>query len=95
MEITRKFFPDTIPDNEETYFQLVSGMIESVDELSTLQILKLKDRYSFRLSPSHPKYNQLLLKELLKLHNLYSIHVDISKSIKTSGTINFQIGFVE
>lgn len=95
MEVVRKYFPEVLPDNEEVYFQLVIGLIESVDELSVLQITKLKDRYSFRLSPSLPQYNELLLKEILKLHNLYNIHLDISKSIKTLNTINFTIGFVE
>lgn len=95
MEVVRKYFDSILPDNEELYLQLVVGILESVDELSTLQITKLKDRYTFRLSPSAPKYNQLLLKELLKLSNLYHIHLDISKSIKTSNTINFSIGFVE
>jgi len=95
MEIVRKFFPENIPDNEEIYFQHLRGVLEAIDELSILQISKLKDRYHFRLSASLPMYNSMLLKQILKLHNLYNIKLDISKSIKTSSVITFQIGFAE
>lgn len=91
MQIIRKFFPDAIPDNEEVYFAYLKGILESVDELSSLQITKLPDGYHFRLSPSSPSYSSLLLKEILNIHNLFHIHLDISKSIKTSGTISFTI----
>lgn len=91
MQVSRKYFPEILPDNEEVYFQHLIGVVESVDELSTLQISKLKDSYHFRLAPSTPKYNQMLLEELLKLHNVYHLKLDISKSIKSSGTIVFQI----
>lgn len=91
MQVSRKYFPEILPDNEEVYFQHLIGVVESVDELSTLQISKLKDSYHFRLAPSTPKYNQILLEELLKLHNIFHLKLDISKSIKSSGTIVFQI----
>lgn len=91
MQVSRKYFPEILPDNEEVYFQHLIGVVESVDELSTLQISKLKDSYHFRLAPSTPKYNQMLLEELLKLHNVFHLKLDISKSIKSSGTIVFQI----
>lgn len=91
MQVSRKYFPEILPDNEEVYFQHLIGVVESVDELSTLQISKLKDKYHFRLAPSTPKYNQMLLEELLKLHNVFHLKLDISKSIKSSGTIVFQI----
>lgn len=91
MQVSRKYFPEILPDNEEVYFQHLIGVVESVDELSTLQISKLKESYHFRLAPSTPKYNQMLLEELLKLHNIFHLKLDISKSIKSSGTIVFQI----
>jgi hypothetical protein len=91
MQVSRKYFPEILPDNEEVYFQHLIGVVESVDELSTLQISKLKESYHFRLAPSTPKYNQMLLEELLKLHNVFNLKLDISKSIKSSGTIVFQI----
>ncbi len=49
------------------------------------------DSYTFRLVPSLPKYNNMLLEEILKFHNLFQIKLDLSKSIKASATISFQI----
>lgn len=91
MQISRKFFPKILPDNEEIYFEHLQGLIDSVDELSTLQITKLPSSYNFRLAPSLPKYNQMLLKEILKFHNMFGIQLNLSKSIKSSGTLNFEI----
>lgn len=91
MIIQRKFFPDVIPDNDEIYLAHLQGVIESIDELSSLKVTKLSEGYSFRLAPSLPKYNNMLIKEILKLHNLYNIHLDMGKSIKTSATITFKI----
>lgn len=91
MEVNRKHFPSILPDNEENYLSMLTGVIESVDELSMLQITKLKDSYQFRLSPSTPQYNNPLIEELLKFHNMFKIHIDMSKSIKTSGVLSFQI----
>ncbi len=81
-----------LPDNEETYLFLLSGVLESVDELSSLEIKKLPNAYSFRIAPSIPSYTNLLLEEILKLNNKFHIHLDLSKSIKSSGgTIYFEI----
>lgn len=91
MQVKRKHFPEIIEDNEEMYFAVLHGVIDSVDELSSLQITKLKDGYSFRLSPSLPKYNNLLIEEIIKLNNVFGIHLDMSKSIKSSGTLVFKI----
>jgi len=91
MEINRKFFPAVIPDNESAYFAHLEGIIDSIDELSSLEITKKPKAYHFRLAPSLPKYNEMLLQELLKFHNLLNIHLELSKSIKSSGTIVFEI----
>lgn len=91
MEIYKRFFPEVIRDNEETYFAHLQGLIESIDELSKLEITRNPGSYHFRLVPSLPKYNELLLKELLKLHNLFKIQLNLSKSIKASATIVFEI----
>jgi hypothetical protein len=91
MEIHKKFFPEVVPDNEIVYLGHLEGVICSVDEFATLEITKNPESYVFRLVPSLPKYNNLLLEEILKLHNLLQIHLNLSKSIKTSSTINFQI----
>ena len=78
-------------DNELAYFAHLEGIIDSVDELSTLEITKNPRSYHFRLAASLPKYNEMLLQEILKLHNLFQIKLDLSKSIKSSATITFEI----
>jgi hypothetical protein len=81
-----------IPDNEELYLTLLSGVLESVDELCSLEVKRLPKAYNFRIAPSTPQYTNLLLEEILKLNNRFHIHLDLSKSIKSSGgTISFEI----
>lgn len=91
MQINKKFFPEVMQDNEIAYFAHLEGIISSVDELSTLEITKNPNAYHFRLAPSLPKYNELLLEELLKFHNMFQIRLSLSKSIKSSATITFEI----
>jgi len=91
MQINKKFFPEVLPDNEMVYFAHLQGLIDSVDELSSLEITKKPNAYHFRLAPSLPKYNEMLLQELLKFHNMFKIHLNLSKSIKSSATIVFEI----
>ena len=91
MQINKKFFPEVMQDNELAYFRHLNGIIDSVDELSTLEITRNPNSYHFRLAPSVPRYNDMLLEELLKFHNLLHIHLDLSKSIKSSATIVFDI----
>jgi hypothetical protein len=91
MEINKRHFPKIILDNDQVYLSHLEGVINSVDELSSLEITKNTNSYHFRLAPSLPKYIPTLLEELLKFHNLYGIRLDLSKSIKTSATINFNI----
>ena len=78
-------------DNEIAYFAHLEGIISSVDELSILEVTKNPSSYHFRLAASLPKYNNMLLEEKLKLHNLFKIRLDLSKSIKSSATIVFEI----
>jgi hypothetical protein len=91
MQINKRFFPEILKDNETAYFAHLVAIIESVDELSCLEITKNPNTYHFRLVPSVPRYNDMLLEELFKFHNLFNIKMDLSKSIKTSGTIVFDI----
>ena len=91
MTVSKRFFPEVMPDNETAYFAHLEGVINSVDELSTLEITKNPHSYHFRLAPSLPKYNELLLEEILKLHNIFKIKLNLSKSIKASATIVFEI----
>lgn len=91
MQISRRFFPKVLPDNELAYFAHLEGVISSIDELSTLEIIKGPSSYKFRLAPSIPAYNPMLLEEILKLHNMFQIRLNMSKSIKASATIVFEI----
>ena len=91
MQISKKHFPQVMQDNELAYFAHLEGIISSVDELSTLEITRNPGSYHFRLAPSIPAYNNMLLEELLKFHNILQIHLDLSKSIKSSAAIVFDI----
>jgi hypothetical protein len=91
MQINKKFFPEVMQDNEIAYFAHLEGIISSVDELSTLEITKAPNSYHFRLAPSVPMYNDMLLQEILKFHNMFKIRLSLSKSIKSSATIVFEI----
>jgi hypothetical protein len=91
MEISKKFFTDILLDNDQIYFDYLYGVIESVDELASLEISKYPEAYHFRLIPSLSKYTNMLIKEIVKMHNLFSIHIEMSKSIKSSGSIIFKI----
>lgn len=78
-------------DNDIIYLAHLEGIICSVDELSTLEVIKTPSSYRFRLAPSLPKYVPMLLEEILKFHNIFRIKLDLSKSIKSSNTIVFEI----
>ena len=91
MEVVRKGFPKIILDNDEVFLSHLEGIISSVDELCSLQIEKTSSSYKIRIAPSVPIYTELLLKEIINFHNLFNIKLDISKSIKTSGVIFFEI----
>jgi hypothetical protein len=81
-EIHRKGFIQLLSDNDEVFLSHISAIIESVDEYAAMEITKAPDAFHFRLVASLPKYNKMLLEEILKLHNMF---------IKTSVTINFAI----
>ena len=91
MQILRKYFPEILSDNDAQFFKKFEEMIESVDDLSAVQIIKNSNSYHFRIAPSHPKYRNLIFEEVLNFHNLFGIRLNISKSIKTTGTISFEI----
>lgn len=91
MYIIKKYFPEVMADNEVVYFNHLFGVIESVDELCSMEITKKPEAYHFRIATSLPKYNEMLLQEILKLHNMFNIRLNLSKSIKSSATIVFDI----
>ena len=90
MEIQRRFFPKLMNDNDETYFAHLEGIICSVDEHSSMMITKQKESYHFRIATSLPKYNNMLIDELINFHNVFDMRLIFSKSMKTSGTIAFK-----
>lgn len=91
MEINRKHFPKVMQDNDEVFLAHLEGVISSVDELCSLEITKNNDSYRFRIAASLPKYNNMLIEEILKFCNLFQIRLDMGKSIKTSSVITFEI----
>ena len=78
-------------DNDEIFLAHFEGIVNSVDELCSLEITKLSESYRFRIATSHPMYNNMLIEEILKFCNMFKIRVDMSKSIKTSSVITFEI----
>ena len=95
MTISKRFFPEVMPDNELAYFAHLQGLIDSIDELSSMEITKNPHSYHFRIAPSVPMYTQMLLEELLKFHNMFGIKLQLSKSIKSSSTITFEINLAD
>ena len=91
MQVNRKFFPKLMQDNDETFIASLLGIIESVDELCSVEITKKPVSYHFRIAASVPKYNNMLIEEILKFCNMFQLRVDMSKSIKTSSIITFEI----
>ena len=91
MQIEKKFFPKIMTDNDEIYFSHLEGIIDSVDELSSMEVVKHPNHYSFRIAPSLPRYTNMLIEELFKFHNLFQIKLNMSKSIKTNAIISFEI----
>ena len=82
---------DTLPENELTYLNYLRAALDSTDELSTVEVYKNPYTYSFRIACSNPRYSQIVLSQLLDFHNLFNIKLDISKSIRNTSTINFEI----
>jgi hypothetical protein len=95
MEVSKRCFPKIMLDNESAYFGNLLAVIESVDELSCVEITRTTHSYFCRVAPSIPKYAQSILHEILKLNTIYGIQLDLSKSIRTSSTISFNIELPE
>jgi hypothetical protein len=91
MIVEKKFFPKVMSDNDEIYFSHLEGVLESVDELATMSIIKQPKGYLFRIAPSLPKYTNSIIEELFKFHNQFKIKLNMSKSIKTNAVISFDI----
>ena len=70
MQVNRRFFPNKMQDNDETFIASLLGIIESVDELCSVEITKKPSGYHYRIATSIPKYNNMLIEEILKFHNI-------------------------
>lgn len=80
-----------VNDNDANYFKFLEATINSVDELSTLEVRKGPELYHFRIATSSPSYISPLIAQLNELHNLFTIKVDFSKSIKSAASISYKI----
>ena len=84
-------FPAILPDNENNYFSLLEAVIYSIDGEASIMIIKNSEGYLFRIAPSLVMFSQGILNEVLSLHKLVNIKLDLSKSIRTTGVITFKI----
>lgn len=91
MEVCRRHFPEIIADNDDVFIRHLSGAIEAIDEYSSMEVTKVPDGIFFRIVSSVPKYTIPLLEEVLKFSNNYKLRLELSKSIKSSGTLTFLI----
>jgi hypothetical protein len=91
MTLTKIGFPSILDDNEVAYYSMLQAVIESVDELASLRITRKPEAVSFILAPSTPMYTQMLLGEILSYHRAMHIKLSLSKSIRTTTTIQFEI----
>ena len=93
MIINTRYFPNPMLDNDANYLAHMEGVLDSIDEFATMEVSKASTCYHFRIAPSLPKYSQPLLQEVLKLNNLYGMHLVLGKSIRRTGTVSFDITF--
>lgn len=92
MNINFKYFP-ILKENESNYFAQLQGVLESADEFLQAEITHTPTSYLFRIVPSTPGYNDKIISALIDYHNMLGIRLNFSKSIKTTGTINFRLKF--
>jgi len=91
MIVDLRNFRAIIPDNEQQYLTLLKGVILSVDGNASVIINRGVREMHFRISPSEPKYSQMLLHDILSLHTLLKIRLSLSKSIRLTSTISFSM----
>lgn len=85
------FSTEHIPDNDAAYFSLLEGIVNSVDQYSTMAITKSPETYHFRISPSSPKLINLLIEQLISMNKCMGIMLNFSKSVKSASSISFNI----
>lgn len=84
-------FPLILPDNEQQYFNIFEGVISSIDSNASVVINKGITEMCFRISPSEPKYSQIILRDVLNFNNLMGIKIEMSKSIRLTSSVSFNI----
>lgn len=96
MEFIKEGFASIISDNDQQYFQLLEGVVNSVDNFSIGKIIKTPNGYIVRLSTSDRKYVNSLISSINQLASFVNLTLTWSKSAKKNGTISFIIPtFVE
>ena len=90
-EVQLKGFTSISSDNDENYIQQLIAIIESVDEFASVEISKSVYDIKVRIAPSTFKYINSLIHEITKFNNLFGIRLSLSKSIKTTSVITFNI----
>lgn len=93
MKIIYKNIGSVVLENDRAYLNVLEAVLNSVDELCTLEINKEPKAYSFRVATSSPSYLTPIIESLNSLHNAFNIKVDFSKSIKSSSSIFYKITF--
>jgi len=91
MEVVRKNFPEIMRDNDVIFIDNLVACIEAVDELCSMEIIKKDNKYHYRVAPSVPEYLEPILYEVLTFNNLFGIRLELSKSMKASSTVTFDI----
>jgi len=91
MEVSRRNFPEIMLDNDEIFINNLIGVIEASDELCSLEIVKKENKFHFRVAPSIPQYLEPILYEVLTFINLFGLRLELSKSMKASSTVTFDI----
>lgn len=93
MQLQKLNFPPVIPDNESTYLNYLTGLIESVDYDSDIMIYRKEDGIMMRISPSDHQTFMTILDIIKKFHTMLGIHVEFSKSMKAGNNITYTINF--
>lgn len=91
MVINRKGFLRILNDNTETYFKHLEGIICSIDVHASLELTKRIEGINVRISPSEPKFLFLLRKDIEQQHNILGLRMEYSKSMNSSGVINYNL----
>lgn len=83
--------PSILPDNDILFISHLEGIINTIDEFCYGEVIKSKDEYIFRLTPSIPKFINDIIHQINLINNFFHITVEFSKSIKSTNTITFKI----